>query len=469
MVRTTRRSRAGPTLAASAPSISNFARVSKAAAPPELGAKKLVGEDYVATSGSRKRKVVVEDVDASKRARLREEEKENARNVAKTGLFQDAAKIKAQPGPKKNGSNDTKLRIGGTDRVTKSAKAKKTKPDSGRIDELFQRTRGAAGPNEPELPAHLAELASLHEAFLKIISIQFAHNGSNAPVDVRVLCPNISRTWGKRTVTLDDIRTCVAVEGLQPGAPSPFIVSNYGSSKICVELGPEYDAASVQSDELCARFKDNLRGLCAQRATDEMTDLDIPLASLSLEELPLAPITTRGAAAGANPMLARGHRALADLKSGIAAKHQDKQSQLATNASMTNADGSKMSLLDRVRAKALARSQLPAAPSGPEMQRRAALQRVGDVAATISMLSLQDPMPRLAFPMGGLVTKLRDSLAMPVSSEEGAACVRLIADEVAPGWIRVVKIGGRETVVVQRAGQPVDRVIRGRVAELLGA
>ena len=469
MVRATRRSRVGPTLAASTPSISKFARVSKVAAAPELNAKKLVGEDYIATSGSRKRKVVVEDVEASKRARVRGEEKENVKNAGKTGLFQDVTKIKAQPTPKTTGSNDKKQNVATKDRVTKSAKAKKTKPDSGRIDELFQQARDVAGPKEPELPAHLAELASLHEAFLKIISIQFAHNGSNAPVDVRVLCPNISRTWGKRTVTLDDIRTCVAVEGLKSDAPSPFIVTNYGSSKVCVELGPGYDAASVQSDELCQRFKDNLRGLCAQRATDEMTDLDIPLASLSLAELPMAPITPRGAAAGVNPMLARGHRALADFKSGIAAKHQEKKAQLTTNTDMTNPDGTKMSLLDRVRAKALARSQLPAAPTGPEMQRRAALQRVPDVAATISMLSLQDPMPRLAFSMGGLVTRLRDSLAMPVSSEEGAACVRLIAEEVAPSWIRVVKIGGRENVVVQRAGQPVDRVIRERVAELLGA
>ena len=469
MVRTTRHSRVGPTLTASTPSISKFARVSKVSGAPELSVKKLVGEDYVATSGSRKRKVVVEDVEASKRVRVRGEEKEKVRNAGKTGLFQDATEIKAQPTPKKNASSDKKQSVATRDRVIKSSKAKKTKPDSDRVDQLFQRAKDAAGPKEPELPAHLAELASLHEAFLKIISIQFAHNGSNAPVDVRVLCPNISRTWGKRTVTLDDIRTCVAVEGLKSDAPSPFIIINYGSGKVCVELGSGYDAASVQSDELCQRFKDNLRGLCAQRATDEMTDLDIPLANLSLAELPMAPVTPRGAAAGVNPMLARGHRALADLKSGIAAKHQDKHAQIATNANMANPDGTKMSLLDRVRAKALARSQLPAAPTGPEMQRRAALQRVPDVAATISMLSLQDPMPRLAFPMGSLVTKLRDSLAMPVSSEEGAACVRLIADEVAPSWIRIVKIGGRENVVVQRAGQPVDRVIRERVAELLGA
>lgn len=474
MVRTSRSSRVGPTLAASTPSISNFARVSKAPlGQGGLAAKKLVGEEYVATSGSRKRKVVAEDeIDASKRACMRgDEEKENQKNATKPRLFQDVTKLKAQSNKNKNGSVAKKQLAGGKDRVTKSSKKNKTtKPSSGRIDEFFERARANAETKDAlELPAHLAELASLHEAFLKIIMLQFAHNGTTVPVDVRALCPNISRTWGKRTVTTDDIRTCVAVEGLKPEAPSPFIVSSYGSGKVCVEPNPELGAPAIQQDELCARFKDNLRVLCAERATDEMTDLDIPLANLSLAELPLAPITPRGVSAAANPMLAKGHRALAELKSGIAAKQQGKQERLANSAAMTNPDGSKMSLLDRVRAKAAAKSQLPLAPTGPELQRRAALQRVPDVAATISMLSLADPMPKLAFSMTALVQRLRDSLAMPVSNEEGAACVRLLAGEVAPRWIQVVKIGGRENVVVQRAGQPVDRVIRERVAGLLSA
>ena len=472
MVRTTRRSRVGPTLTASTPSISTFARVSKVPTGQEaLAAKKLVGEEYVATSGSRKRKVVVDqEVDANKKVRVRaDEEKENVKNATKRGLFQDVTKLKPQPDTKKNGSTDKKQKPSGKDRVTKSkANKKTTKQSSGPIDEFFKSARATAETKDAsELPPHLAELASLHTAFLKIIMLQFAHNGTTVPVDLRDLGPNISRTWGKRTVTTDDIRTCIAVEGLRPETPSPFIVSSYGRSKICVETDPNLNGASIQQDKLCRQFVENLHVLCAERATDEMSDLDIPLANLSLAELPMAPITPRGATAGANPMLAKGHRALAELKSGIAAKQLNKQEKLADNAAMVNPDGSKMSLLDRVRAKAAAKSALPPGPTGPELQRRAALQRVPDVAATISMLSLADPMPRLAFPMPALVQRLRDSLRMPVSNEEGAACVRLLASEVAPGWIRVVTIGGRENVVVQRSMQPVDRVIRERVSGLL--
>src|SRR5699024_2529104 len=124
-----------------------------------------------------------------------------------------------------------------------------------------------------------------------------------------------------------------------------------------------------------------------------------------------------------------------------------------------------------LRLKQATRANEAAPPSGPELQRRAALNRVADVAATISMLSLSNPLslPRQAFTMAAFLEKLKDSLRVPVSREEGTACVRLIASEVAPEWLRVVTIGGRENVVVQRNGQPVDRVIHERVQKLLAA
>ncbi|KAG8428555.1 hypothetical protein J3459_003832 [Metarhizium acridum] len=130
-----------------------------------------------------------------------------------------------------------------------------------------------------------------------------------------------------------------------------------------------------------------------------------------------------------------------------------------------------MSLLDRLDTSSSPRRTSPLPPSGPELQRRAALNRVVDVAATISMLSLSNPLslPRQAFTMLAISDKLRDSLRVPLSAEEGIACVRLIATEVAPEWLRIVAIGGRENVVIQRHGQPIDRVIHERVQKLLAA
>ncbi|KAJ6443342.1 DNA mismatch repair protein Msh2 [Purpureocillium lavendulum] len=353
-----------------------------------------------------------------------------------------------------------------------------------KIDAAYRRKASKAKDDDntvqAPLPPHLAELVRLNKAFLKTVIIQIAHSGSNVPIDLRTVSPQIARTWGKRQVTVEDVRRCIAIQShADPGsvsddAASPFIVADYGRGRVCVELAPGHNGLAINEDRLNRLFEENLRALCAERAVDDMADVDVPLASLSLADLPQAAITDMGASAKANPMLSKGHRALADLRGGILAKQQEREAkqQAATSGPPTvNADGSKMSLLDRLRLKQAAKANEAAPPSGPELQRRAALNRVADVAATISMLSLSNPMslPRQAFTMAGILEKLRDSLRVPVSRDEGIACVRLIATEVAPEWLRVVTIGGRDNVVVQRNGQPVDRVIHERVQKLLAA
>jgi hypothetical protein len=234
------------------------------------------------------------------------------------------------------------------------------------------------------------------------------------------------------------------------------------------------EAVAVNEDRLCKQFADNIRNLCAEKDTDEMTDVNVPLQSLSLSDLPQATITEMGNGLKVNPLIARGQSLLSELKSGIAAKQQENQQKInhaAHKNPLLNPDGSKMSLLDRIRHKELAKANGPLPPSGPELQRRAALNRVIDVAATISMLSLSTPLslPRQAFTMLAISEKLKDSLRVPVSKEEGMACVRLIATEIAPEWLRIVTIGGRENVVIQRHSQPIDRVIHERVQKLLSA
>ncbi|KAM4066092.1 DNA mismatch repair protein [Hirsutella rhossiliensis] len=257
----------------------------------------------------------------------------------------------------------------------------------------------------------------------------------------------------------------------KPDAPSTFIISDYGRGKVCIELEPGHDGTPINEERLIRQFRQNIDAFCAERAMDDMADVGVTLESLSLDDLPKAAITDMGAGTKASPMIVKGQQALSELKSGREAKQQDKESrkQAVINNPMLNPDGTKMSLLDRLRLKQLAKANEPLAPAGPELQRRAALNRVVDVAATISMLSLSNPLslPRQAFTMMAISEKLRDSLRMPLSKEEGMACVRLIATEVAPEWLRVVTIGGRENVVVQRNGQPVDRVIQERVQKLL--
>jgi hypothetical protein len=166
-----------------------------------------------------------------------------------------------------------------------------------------------------------------------------------------------------------------------------------------------------------------------------------------------------------HPALARGRSALTELKHGIISarqQHQDKTTNkdltatAAAEATNTNPDGTKMTVLDRIRLKQLAKAAAPLPPSAAELERRAALQRVADVAAVVRMLTRagQSGLPRQAYPLSTLLQKLRDSLRTPISGEESSRVVRLIASEIAPEWLKMVTVGGRETVIVHTMSEP---------------
>lgn len=314
-----------------------------------------------------------------------------------------------------------------------------------------------------DLPAELLDLVDLHIAFLKTLSMSYAHQSRHAPIDLRTLFSAITRAWGKRQVTLDDVRLVVGILSWSPtkaSAPQiPFFLADYGRSKFCIESHPDAAPGPLREPKLAMDFKSNLRALWTASRGQPV--------HLFLATLPKAPLKP---CAVIHPVLAKGQRTLTELKNGIVCKPQPQPEPAATVIPTTNPDGSKPSLLDRLRLKALAASQSPAGPTPAELMRQAALHRAEDVAAVIAMLCVATAggMGRVAFPMATLLTKLRDSLRTPVSAEDGACCVRLLAGEVAPGWLRVVTVGGRENVVVTVAGQPGKGVIGERVRVLLG-
>ncbi|EGY18334.1 uncharacterized protein VDAG_08668 [Verticillium dahliae VdLs.17] len=351
-------------------------------------------------------------------------------------------------------------------KVKGSKKPKTTAPPSKNAKDSVQQAR---------LPAELAELLSLQRVILKTVTLQITHQKSNTPIDIKAITPDVSRTWGKRNVTIDDIQRCVAIQDLKKDAhnatASPFIITDYGRGKLCLEIDTERGTGRIDEDSLCKQFEENLHALCAERATDEMSDLDISFESLSFNDLPKADITMRHhlSAMKQNPLLAKGQRALTELKHGFVVKQQEKEAKAqAAKEPMTNTDGSKMSLLDRLRAKEIAAAQL-GAPSGPEITRKRALQHVSDVSAIIGMLvnsSNPGKAPVKSFPMSVLQQKLKESLRVPMPVEEGVCTVKLIANEVAPEWLRVLPIGSKEHVVVQTRCKPCEAEISARVGRL---
>ncbi|KXJ90846.1 hypothetical protein Micbo1qcDRAFT_163497 [Microdochium bolleyi] len=315
------------------------------------------------------------------------------------------------------------------------------------------------------LPDEVLGLIDLHAALLKTLTLHYAHNGANTPADLRRLLPDVARSWRLRKVSEAEVQTCIGVLAASTSR-QPFSLINYGFNKICVELDVQSSNIMFNEKELNSLFYENLftlwRSFCS--AHGESAD-----GNEFLHSLPKATISVSESFTKAAPIFAKGQQRLEDLKQGIAAKKLEKEaSAAAVDTPMANADGTKMSLLDRIRHKALQKAQAPAGLSPAELERRAALQRAAEVAALIGMLSRATAGGgRMSFTMTAMLVKLKDTFRMGISREEGAACVRLLGKEVAPEWIKVVVIGGRENVVIDTNRMLGKADIERRVQQLL--
>ncbi|KAK4104286.1 hypothetical protein N658DRAFT_493789 [Parathielavia hyrcaniae] len=347
-----------------------------------------------------------------------------------------------------------------------------------------------APQNDFDLPKELLDLLDLHAAFLKTLSMQYAHNGTTSPIDLRSLYSSVTRTWGKRHVTLDDIQRCIGVLSWNPSKPNsssssstaqpttaaPFSLCDYGRDKICIEFHRDSSsiAGPIREPKLNMDFEANLRTLWLSRSNNQPP-------TIFISTLPKAPIKS---CAHAPLFSAKTQTTLDAFKQSIALKkQQDQEAKAAQTQQLTTPTtgtptgtniGPKMTLLDRIRLKETILSQQQqssqnSAPSPAELQRRSALHRAADVAAVVGMLcQAQGQQGRVSFSMAALMVRLRDSVRTPVSQEDAAACVRLLADEVVPGWLRIVKIGGRENVVCETTRQPTKPEVEARVRVLLG-
>ncbi|KAJ4306131.1 hypothetical protein N0V88_000927 [Collariella sp. IMI 366227] len=290
-----------------------------------------------------------------------------------------------------------------------------------------------APQNEFDLPRELLDLLDLHVAFLKTLSMQYAHSGTTSPVDLRTLYPSVTRTWGKRHVTLDDIQRC-------PGTPTkstttqsktnaPYFLCDYGRDKICLEFHADAEPGPLREHKLNMDFEANLRTLWLSSGSRQP-------ATIFIGTLPKAAIKPCASLAKVVGYASRNQTTLDSFKRDIALKKQQDQAakEAATAQPITtpsSSSGGKLSLLDRIRLKESALAQLPAGASPAELARRAALERAVDVAAVISMLckATAAGLGRTSFTMATLMVRLKDSMRVPVSAEDAALCVKLLAEE----------------------------------------
>lgn len=328
----------------------------------------------------------------------------------------------------------------------------------------------AVEPGKPAstfLPVELIDLINLHASFLTALSLFYAHNGTSSPADLQELCPDITRVWGKRRVTLEDVRRTLGVMNLENKNheredPSRRLsLSDYGDGKRCVEIGAESDSVNtfgrpLNEKLLNARFEDSLKALW-QSWESKLEP------SKFIQSLPLEPITIYETLAKLSSIQTIGQRRLDELKAGLKQQKEAAQEKKAEKHK-ENVAG-RPTLLERLRAKQLQKANLPPPPTKQELERKAALHRIEEVAAILGVLSTSSSIgqQRISFTMPTVISKLQDSFKGPISKPEAESCIKLLASEIAPTWTKMAKMGKVDCLVVLRDNRPSEEDLREKI------
>ena len=306
-----------------------------------------------------------------------------------------------------------------------------------------------------QLPKELNELVTLQAAFLSALSLYFAHNGTSSPANLNALLPMITKHWKKRAVTLDDLRILLAID---EDDDARFALRDCGRAGICLTRsqprGRATKGAASCVDEvgLSSRFEDSLVKLWREWVASTPKENRFP--NVFINQLSLAEIEKDDCVGKAAPLFARGQQRLADLKASQAASQRGSTMPIAISGEerKVEAAGTRgMSLLDRVLAKQAHTASLPAGPTKQQLERKAALHRIEEIARVLELLAAG--RPRCSFSMQSMFQQLQQSLRNPISKEEVERCLGLMAREITPSFVSLVQNGAMTGVVVTKSGK----------------
>jgi hypothetical protein len=353
-----------------------------------------------------------------------------------------------------------------------------------------------------ELPDEIYQLTRLNSAFLTALSLHYAHHGTSSPIDIRSLTPSITNIWGKRKVTLEDVRLCLGVSNMKAARgrdsnPAAFSLALYATGKICLEMNAPNKRQGVLSqsfDEkaLNARFTHRLEH--AWNRWDEKSDTKAFVSSLPLINVPKSATYKKVA-----PILAKGQQRLEEVMRPTAANSQsappesrtkrrkanspEDQSkvnklqsvkELSPSSSKENTPGIEaaeaglrsLGLIERIRQKEIYKSTLPTPPTKAELERMAALQRAEELLGIIDLLAAgKGAGLRVSFPLPALVKSVQSSIKSPLSKEEIENCLNVLAQDIAGGYIKIMAVGILKCVVVNKAYKPWPEEVREKLVE----
>lgn len=305
------------------------------------------------------------------------------------------------------------------------------------------------------LPAELEYLMDLNAAFLSSLSLYHAHNGASSSVHIKELLPMITKTWRKRAVVLDDLRMLLAID-IDKTCALELRDFGRGGIRLVKEQprGRPANRATGYIDEarLNARFKEALQERWNEWRAAEPTEENKP--EVFSEQLPLVEVVKDASVAKAAPLFIQGQRRLEDIKaSQTASEEQATKSKTPAPVLKSNADiqNRGASLLDRILAKQAHAATLPSGPSKYQIEKNTALQRIEDIARVLDLLSAG--RPRCSFSMQAMIQQLQQSLRNPISKEQAERCLSLMANEITPGFITMVRNGSVTVLVVAKSGK----------------
>lgn len=310
------------------------------------------------------------------------------------------------------------------------------------------------------LPAILEDTKQQFTAFLNAHSLFVAHHGTGSPNYLNELIARVTRTWRKRAVAIDDIRRLLGVLG----DASPFTLVDNGEGVLCLELKEGYNDAAFQTKQLTEEFARRFeRRWLRWNAAMDSSEVD---GTTFLSTLPLAPIV-RSEVASDPTKQPKGALRLAMMKDKsepVLQPSARKIQTVAEEAKTTTAISSRgTGLLDRIIAKQQLASTRPSGPTKEEVDRQSALDRIEDVARVLDFLA--GGRPRASFSMQILVQHLQNSARNPIAKDEAERCIELMAKEVCPRYVSVVRSGNLHGVVVTKMGRPMGLDLKKRLDE----
>lgn len=340
-----------------------------------------------------------------------------------------------------------------------------------------------AVPALSDLSPVLQDFVSLHAAFLKAFALHIVHNGQSAPASLDSLTGSITRLWKKHTVAKEDIQRILSIYELD-------VSTHFSGSLLKHQEGP-FKLTMTGSDHV--RYTVEYVGWGNNRATNPRWD------EYNLQQLYEAEIEGLWISARKNPTCwvhgevrsfprlefsvgiqtqARKAKAEAARREilGLSTAAQNRPgAQFATQTSKITKDHEvekpeivkdrTLSLLDRVRAKAVASASTSQSPE-------AALRRyaIGHIAEVVEILRMKQQRKlsssfmssvhsspskircRVSFSMSQLINDIKGSLKLPLGDAELRLCLKILEEDVPGTWLSSYTVGTVQSVILNGSG-----------------